>query len=164
MNKKKILILLFPVIALWGCLNDDAWEEQQAQQKRIVEQMVADTVLIVNYLDSLNLEASKHESWLYYSIIDSGVAPYPNGYSMVKVHYKASLLNGTVFDDNTDKEPSQFWLSNLIAGWQIGLPLIGKTGKIILYIPSYWGYGTASSTKIPANSVLIFEIELIDVL
>jgi FKBP-type peptidyl-prolyl cis-trans isomerase FkpA len=54
-------------------------------------------------------------------------------------------------------------LGQLIVGWQKGLPLISSGGKITLYIPPSLGYGSAAAGSIPANSILIFDIELISV-
>lgn len=81
---------------------------------------------------------------------------------MVAVKYKGMLLDETVFEETTEEETASFLLSTLIAGWQIGIPLIGIEGKIILYLPSYYGYGISGSGDIPANTVLIFEIDLVD--
>jgi FKBP-type peptidyl-prolyl cis-trans isomerase FkpA len=71
-------------------------------------------------------------------------------------------LDGTVFDQTTT-QPLNFPLGNVIVGWQIGVPLIKKGGKIRLLIPSGYGYGQGGSGKIPSNAVLDFDIELVDV-
>lgn len=164
MSVKNLFFLLIPVVLLASCLNDDSWKEYEERQKIILEQLAADTTLIVNYLQEKNLPAIKHDSWIYYHIADSGTGSKPNIYSTVSVQYKGYLLNNNVFDETTDGKTAMFYLGNLIGCWQIGLPLIGKGGKIILYSPSYYGYGTSANAKIPANSVLVFEISLIDFL
>jgi FKBP-type peptidyl-prolyl cis-trans isomerase FkpA len=74
------------------------------------------------------------------------------------VKYTGRLTNGSVFDSSTG---ATFALANLITGWQQGIPYIGKGGKITLYLPPSLGYGSQASGSIPANSILIFEIELI---
>ncbi len=84
--------------------------------------------------------------------------------STVTVNYKGYLLDGTVFDQTPadGSKPIAFPLSNLIRGWQEGIPLMKKGSKAKLIIPSSLGYGTTASGKVPANSILVFEIELVD--
>ena len=73
------------------------------------------------------------------------------------------LSNGSVFDQNS--EGIQLPLTGVINGWRIGIPFIKEGGKILLYIPSILGYGCrGTSSKIPWNANLIFEVELISVL
>jgi FKBP-type peptidyl-prolyl cis-trans isomerase FkpA len=72
------------------------------------------------------------------------------------------LLNGTVFDGTTT-QPISFKLGQVISGWQIGIPLIQKGGKIRLLIPSGLAYGPDGQGPIPGNAVLDFDIELLDV-
>ncbi len=97
---------------------------------------------------------------LYY-IIDSlgtGTA-MPTVSSEVTVKYKGYLLNGTVFDSNDLGYTST--LNKLIKGWQIGIPFFKKGGKGKLVMPSSLGYGSQATGIIPANSPLVFEIELV---
>jgi FKBP-type peptidyl-prolyl cis-trans isomerase len=77
----------------------------------------------------------------------------------VKVNYSGSLTNGSVFDSGNGVS---FPLANLIIGWQQGIPLVGKSGKIILYLPPSLGYGSSAQNGIPANSIMIFTIDLLD--
>ncbi|MFN9955636.1 MAG: FKBP-type peptidyl-prolyl cis-trans isomerase, partial [bacterium] len=72
------------------------------------------------------------------------------------------LLDGTIFDQTTGNQTATFPLANLIPGWQEGIPLLQKGGKGTFLLPSALGYGPNPVGPIPANSVLIFEIELID--
>jgi len=67
-----------------------------------------------------------------------------------------------VFDQTPSDTTVTFPLANLIPAWQIGIPLIGRGGEITLYSPSNLGYGNQSVGSIPARSVLVFEIDLID--
>lgn len=102
---------------------------------------------------------TKHGSGLYYNIPDSGsgVRPYLSSY--VSVRYTGKLLNGVTFDSGT----ATLSLSNVIEGWQIGIPLIKKGGRIQLLIPSALAYGCNGRSAIPPNSVLFFDVSLIDV-
>ena len=87
----------------------------------------------------------------------------PNSGSTVVVNYKGSLIDGSVFDSVGKDSAVSLTLSNTIAGWQEALPKVYNGAHIKLYIPSNLGYGTSTSnTAIPANSVLIFDINLVD--
>ena len=81
----------------------------------------------------------------------------------VTVHYKGYLfVNDSVFDQTKEK-PATFPLKRLIRGWQIGVPLCRVGGKIKLVIPSDLAYSIRTrAAKIPPNSILVFEIEIVD--
>ncbi len=116
---------------------------------------------IQNYLSTHSLTATQHSCGLFYSITDPGTGDTPDLCSSVTVRYKGTLTNGSIFDQSTSNV--SFPLSNLIIGWQQGIPLIKKGGKITLYVPPSLGYGSMSQSGIPGNSTLIFDIELIGV-
>lgn len=127
-------------------------------------QAKADDLTIQNYLTSKTLMATKDVSGLYYITTLTGTCVSPTSASTVEVKYKGYLVNGTVFDQTATDKTAIFPLSGLIKGWEIGIPLMKKGGKATFLIPSGLGYGSSAiGTVIPANSVLIFEIELIDV-
>lgn len=122
-----------------------------------------DDQLINDYLVSKQLTATKDPSGLYYVMNVVGTGTAPTVFSTVEVKYKGSLINGTVFDQTETDKTFTNALSGLIVGWQIGIPLMKEGGKATLFIPSGLGYGGRNLGVIPPNSVLIFEIELIDV-
>ena len=119
-----------------------------------------DDQTIQNYLTTNKLTATKDPSGLYYNIIVTGTGNNPTSSSTIEVKYKGTLINGTVFDQNSD---FTYALASLIKGWQIGIMLMKKGGKATFYIPSALGYGSTDTGPIPANSVLIFDIELINI-
>jgi FKBP-type peptidyl-prolyl cis-trans isomerase FkpA len=125
-------------------------------------QAAKDDELIRNYLAEHNLEAQATGSGLYVLIQDEGSGTNPTLYDEVTVHYKGYLTNGDVFD-LTGSEPATFPLSQVIQGWQEGIPYLKPGGAGILFVPSALGYGENSVGSIPPNSVLIFEVELIRV-
>jgi FKBP-type peptidyl-prolyl cis-trans isomerase FkpA len=132
-------------------------------KKNVISQESADYNIIKKYISDNGLSATATGSGLYYVITTEGKGVQPNSNSDVIVTYKGYLTNGTVFDQS---KASGFAtnLTNVIKGWQEGLPLFKKGGKGKLLIPSALGYGSAAQSGIPANSVLIFDIELVDVL
>ncbi len=130
--------------------------------KKKVDQATSDDRIIKQYISDNNLNATATGSGLYYVISTQGTGAQPNSGSTVTVKYKGYLTNGTVFDQ-TGNSGASFGLGNVIKGWQEGIPLFKKGGKGMLLIPSALGYGDQAQGSIPANSVLIFDIELMDV-
>lgn len=121
-----------------------------------------DDQIIQDYLSENNIDATKHTSGLYYVITVDGAGDHPNINSTVTVRYKGYLTDGTIFDQTQGSNSATFGLSSLIEGWKIGIPLLKKEGKGTFFIPSALGYGSHATGSIPANSVLIFEIDLIE--
>jgi len=108
----------------------------------------------------------KHPSGFYYKIVSPGTGTAtPNLCSQIGINYKGQLTNGNVFDQST--QMAVFNLGQLIVGWQKGIPLIKTGGKINLYLPPSLAYGSQAirdqqgNTLIPANSILIFTVDLV---
>ena len=132
-------------------------------KKTVVNQPELDDQLIKGYLFANNLNATKDPSGLYYIMTVNGTGVSPTIASTIEVKYSGYLLDETVFDQTASGKTFSSPLSGLIKGWQIGIPLIKKGGKATLFIPSALGYGGQAAGVIPANSVIVFDIELIDV-
>ncbi|MCW3090997.1 MAG: FKBP-type peptidylprolyl isomerase [Ferruginibacter sp.] len=117
------------------------------------------------YLDANALPYVQHSSGIFFNVITPGTGATPGVCSDVTVKYRGRLTNGTGFDSSYVRSPggTVFTLGGLIPGWQIGIPLIKKGGSITLYIPPTLGYGAQANGPIPANSNLVFNIELVDV-
>lgn len=148
--RKSAISLIFALLATFSFVS---CEDDFSQEK-------VDNDLILKYLDDNNLTAKRHSSGLFYNITVEGTGSRPTEYSMVEVRYKGYLLDGTVFDEGTDN----FSLTSVIEGWQIGIPLMRQGGSAIFYIPSHLGYGDRTDIDdIPANSVLIFEVDLLNI-
>ena len=129
------------------------------------EQFEKDEELIKQYIADNNYNATRTSTGLYYIISDTGTGSTANAASSVKINYVGYLTNGKVFDSSQVDAPPTFVLAQLIKGWQEGIPLIREGGKIKLIVPSALGYGSSSpSSDIPKNSVLVFDIELLDVI
>jgi FKBP-type peptidyl-prolyl cis-trans isomerase len=122
------------------------------------------------YFTKNGLSPQKTASGLYYIITKPGTGANPTVGQNVKVMYTGKLLDGTMFDSNIDPqfqhtEPLPFALGkgNVIPGWDEGIALLNKGAKATLFVPSNLAYGAQSpSPKIPAFSVLIFDVELLD--
>ncbi len=120
-----------------------------------------DDEIIQQYLSDNSIDATKDDSGIYYIITEEGTGDHPDINSEVTVRYKGYLTDGTVFDETTGNSTATFPLSGLIRGWQIGIPKLKQGGKGTFFIPSDLGYGDQATGNIPANSVLIFDIELV---
>ena len=99
---------------------------------------------------------------MYYSIEKVGLGAKPLSTSQVRVSYKGYFSDETVFDES-DNQGVIFGLESVIKGWTEGIPYFNEGGSGKLYIPSSLAYGTNGTSGIPANSVLIFDIKLLDV-
>ncbi len=149
---KRSLILLMIILSCLSC-----------KKKKKATQADLDDKIITDYISNNHLNATKTGSGLYYVISTQGTGAQPNGNSNVTVNYKGTLKDGSVFDQSP-AAGSTFNLGNVIKGWQEGIPYFKKGGKGMLLIPSALGYGSQATGSIPANSVLIFNIDLINVL
>lgn len=105
------------------------------------------------------------ESGLQYEVIKESDGAQPGPDDVVTVHYEGSLTDGTVFDSSIKRgTPIDLPVSGVIPGWVEGLQLMHVGEKYKLYIPSELAYGEQSpSPLIPANSVLVFDLELLDI-
>jgi peptidylprolyl isomerase len=104
-------------------------------------------------------------SGLQYQVLQKGNGvENPKASSTVKVHYHGSLLDSTVFDSSVERgEPISFPLNRVISGWTEGLQLMVVGDKFKFFIPSELGYGNSAAGKITPGSLLIFEVELLDI-
>lgn len=145
--------MLFLVVgAFSSCKKEDYNPEQQ---------LTIDDSLIKDFIAKNSIIAIKHSSGIYYQTLtpETGNVNY-TGSTKVTVNYEGRLLNGSVFDKSTTA--ATFALGNLITGWQIGIPLVKKGGKIRLLVPSTLAYMNQARVGIPKNSVLDFTVELIN--
>ena len=154
---KIALVSLFSIFLFSqsSCVKDTVCKDKTVQSEEST---------IINYAATHGITATAHSSGLYYQIINPGSGATPTSSSGVKVKYTGKLMNDQIFDQQTTAAVGPLGLSGLIKGWQIGLPLIQKGGTIKLIIPSSLGYGCNGFGSVPGNSVLYFEIELVDVL
>ncbi|MDR1683844.1 MAG: FKBP-type peptidyl-prolyl cis-trans isomerase [Elusimicrobiota bacterium] len=102
---------------------------------------------------------------IYINTIKEGKGKTPSKDSMVKVHYEGALLDGNVFDSSVKRgEPAQFPLSGVIACWGEGLTHVRAGSKVKLYCPPETAYGDSQAGLIPPGSLLVFDVELLEII
>lgn len=146
------MLFAFAGLTLFACNKDRCNPDNNQTDQERIEKYLADN----------SLTASSTASGLYYIITQEGTGGNPNINSTVTVRYKGYCLKGRVFDQTKGDATATFPLKNLIDGWIEGIPLLKKGGKGTFFVPSYLGYGPYKQGDIPGNSVLIFEIELVN--
>lgn len=148
---KLIFALIAITLFLGGCT-----------KKSAAKQAAEDDKIILQYISDHSLLATKASSGLYYVIDEQGTGASCHSSSDVKVAYKGYFTNGDVFDESASG--ITFNLQQVIEGWTLGIPYFKEGGSGKLLLPSALAYGKKGTSGIPENSVLIFDIELIEVL
>ena len=145
----------------------DAQTRIRAQQEQQVEAMAeanlksGEAFLAENAKkDGVTVTASG----LQYRVITEGAGDAPKATDTVKVHYEGRLISGDVFDSSiTRGEPVSFPLDGVISGWSEGVQLMKVGSKFEFTIPSALAYGPSGTGPIPPNSVLVFDVELLEI-
>ncbi len=129
--------------------------------KKKISQKAKDQDIIKKYLTDNNITAQQDTSGLHYVLHTSKGAPKPNATQCVEVKYKGRFLaDGKEFDKS---EKLVYPLTQLMTGWQLGIPLLGIGDSATLYVPSDLGYGPQGYPgAIPPNAVLIFDVQLLN--
>ncbi len=133
MRFRYLLLIILPLLIVLGSCGKKCNDEKQVN---------IDDSIILKFLSDKGITAQKHASGVYYQILNPG--------------------SGSIVYSANTTQPVSFKLGGVITGWQVGIPLIQKGGKIRLFIPSGFAYGCEGQGPIPANAVLDFDIELID--
>lgn len=125
-------------------------------------QYTIDSTKIVAYAAANNITDLKHDSaGIFYQIVKRGdTKDSANAAAYVTVDYIGTRLDKSVFDSTSNYKVG---LNNVITGWTVGIPKIGKGGEINLFLPSIYGYGpNGSGSRVAPNTVLIFNVKLKD--
>ncbi len=146
-------LLALSLLLISGCAKDKVC---------VPKTVASEQATMQSYATTNSLVVQTHSSGMLYQIVNQGTGATPSLTSRVTVRYTGKLMNGTIFDSRTST-PADFTLGQVITGWQLGLPLIQKGGTIRLIIPSSLAYGCTATGPIPADAVLYFEIDLVDV-
>lgn len=151
--------------------------EQMAKQKaEAAKQLVKDDKALKDYFAKKNITPKKTASGLYYTIKEEGSGENVISGDSVTMNYTGTLLDGTKFDSNEDTAfhhvaPFNFVIGRgqVIKGWDEGIALLKNGSKATLYIPSPLAYGVqarpgggANPKGIPANSILIFDVKVVN--
>lgn len=104
-------------------------------------------------------------SGLQFEVLSAGEGRKPSREDTVRTHYHGTLIDGTVFDSSYQRgQPAEFPVGGVIAGWTEALQLMNAGSKWRLHVPSELAYGGQAVGSIPPHSVLVFDVELLDVL
>jgi len=140
-------------------LQEDAFKKQQAVAE-------ANGKAAKEFLEKNKNEAGVKttKSGLQYIVIKEGTGKTPTAKDIVKCHYTGTLITGEKFDSSVDRgKPAEFPVTGVIPGWTEALQMMKVGGKVKLFIPPELAYGPSGRPGIPPNSVLIFELELLDI-
>ena len=142
----------------------------QRMQAKQIAKMMADAKANQAKGDKFLAENGKKDggvttaSGLQYQVLTEGTGAKPGPKDGVKVHYKGTLLDGKTFDSSYDRgEPATMPLQGVIPGWSEGLQLVKVGGKTKFWIPAKLAYGEQAPPMIGPNQVLVFEVELLDI-
>lgn len=103
-------------------------------------------------------------SGLQYQVVTEGSGAVPKADDVIKAHYKGTLVTGEQFDSSYDRgTPAEFPVKGVIPGWTEALQMMKTGSKFKLWIPPELAYGPSPRPGIPANSVLSFEVELLEI-
>lgn len=155
--KTYVLVLLTVGMLATACQSAD---QSPCTTTTITTQAAQDEVMALQKVVKAQYPTTRFdERGFYYQVHSPGSGVKPTVCSTVTVNYSGTLTNGTRFDSGTG---IRFGLNQLIVGWQEGIPLIASGGSITLYLPPSLAYGSQAQEGIPANSILIFRIDLLE--
>lgn len=159
---------------VWFQRNNGSWKSISQQNLALpvvnllshvdsLEQFRIDTQMIQEAISENKIDAKLQHGNVYYAIMKEGTGRQVSVTDTVTIYYKGYLFkDGSVFDETKDK-PATFPLKRLITGWQVGVPLSKVGGKIKIIIPSALAYSIRTrAAKIPPNSILVFEVEVVE--
>ncbi len=157
---KTILGLGLLIFCFASCDKDEFFSD--AQQLEIDDAAIQAYLKEENLFDIVKLDTATN---LYYTIEEPGTGRKPNFGETLITHYTGSFLDGEIFDTTAERGPLDFVLGrgDVIQAWDIGFALIEEGTRATFYIPSGLAYGNAGSAGIPPGSILIFEVNLIDI-
>ena len=145
----------------------DAQAKAQAAQQKQIEAMAEANLKTGEEFLAANAKkdgVTVTASGLQYRVLQAGSGDAPKATDTVRVHYEGRLISGDVFDSSYQRgEPVSFPLNGVIPGWSEGVQLMNPGAKFEFTIPSALAYGPAGTGPIPPNSVLVFDVELLEI-
>lgn len=159
MKRIELLLVILISVGLWSCGNDVIFDEDA--------QFETDVMLIEEYLADNGLEADTLQpSGIRMIVENPGEEPKARFGDSIETTYRGYLLDGTEFDSSEGRGPLWFIMDKrdgVIEGWNIAFKELGVGGKATIFIPSQYGYGNRGQGIIPANSVLVFDVEVLNI-
>ncbi|WP_271270866.1 FKBP-type peptidyl-prolyl cis-trans isomerase [Aliamphritea hakodatensis] len=161
-----VFSVISSVMLLAGCGDD---QNEAEFRRQLIEKALNDDVKKegVAFLAENKQQPGIQETadGLQYLVIQPGSGDKPRLQDSVKVHYQGWRVDGELFESTLEQgEPSEFPLGGVIKGWRKALLMMPAGAKWKIFLPSELAYGAISpNEKIPANSALIFEIELLEI-
>ncbi len=154
------LLSLFTLIAglglLSACSKNETSTACAVTPQYVNDNSATQRAQMVAFCNNNGITYTVHPSGILYQIITPGDTAKPTLCTSLTMTYTGKLMTGIQFDAGTITYP----LKDLIVGWQIAVPLIGKGGKIKMLLPSSLAYGPNANGSIPANSPLYFEMSI----
>lgn len=150
---KRFFTLVISLIVLTGCVQDSPNVKQIANMKFFIENQAQEGINVI-------------EKGLHYAVLNSGDinSKSPELSDTITAHFHGTLTDGTVFWSSVESnEPLTIQLSELIEGCQKVISLMNKNDKWRVYIDPSMAYGDEGRPGIPSNSILVFDIELLDI-
>ncbi|WP_116474777.1 FKBP-type peptidyl-prolyl cis-trans isomerase [Zobellella maritima] len=151
-----ILALIIAFLAFYFIRNSN-------NKKAALENIAAGNAFLAQ--NKTNEDVLTTASGLQYQILTKGEGSvHPSAGSTVTVHYHGTLLDGTVFDSSVERnDPVSFPLNRVIRGWTEGVQLMVVGDKLKFFIPSKLAYGNRAAGTIKPGSLLVFEVELLEI-
>ena len=150
-------------------VKNDSEVRKEAEQK-LANQKATDDKALQDYFAKNNLHPTKTASGMYYVINKEGTGNLPQQGNVMSMFYVGKFLSGNIFDTNEDSTfhhqdalKVELGKGKVIKGWDEGLALLKKGSSATLFIPSYLAYGPRDRGPIPGNSVLIFDVTVMDI-
>ena len=150
---KRFFTLVISLIVLTGCVQDSPNVKQIANMKFFIENQAQEGINVI-------------EKGLHYAVLNSGDrnSKSPELSDIITAHFHGTLTDGTVFWSSVESnEPLTIQLSELIEGCQKVISLMKINDKWRVYIDPSMAYGDEGRPGIPSNSILVFDIELLDI-
>ncbi len=164
LDDKETLLTQEQVVEVMTSFSQKIQQEQEEKQKTAAATNIEEGKKFLE--ENAKKEGVKTtKSGLQYQVLTEGKGEKPKASDRVSVHYKGTLLDGSVFDSSYERgQPATFPLNAVIPGWTEGLQLMPVGSKYKLFIPSELGYGErGAGPKIGPNATLVFEVELLAV-
>ncbi|GAA5188652.1 FKBP-type peptidyl-prolyl cis-trans isomerase [Ferrimonas gelatinilytica] len=154
---KIVLAILIIAASLW------LYQRNLTNKKQVAHNEAAGEVFLQENASREGVEVT--DSGLQYEVLQEGAGDVsPKATDRVTVHYHGTLLDGTVFDSSVERgQPATFGLNQVIPGWTEGVQTMVVGQKNRFYLPAKLAYGNRGVGSIPPGSMLIFEVELLDI-